>query len=130
MAIVSCKIDSHELKQLNEWSAEKEQWYATVQNKNVVRVITDYTKRVKTHQSIKGIKKWMKEDPEKATVAVDAIIRNTYRTLMTRGQKGCYVYCTDAALAAYLKERLQKVYSARQDVETLLVAETGEGYRS
>lgn len=94
------------------------------------RVLTDYTKRAKTDQSIKGIKKWMKEDPEKATVAVDAIIRNTYRTLMTRGQKGCYVYCTDAALATYLKERLQKVYSARQDVETLLVAESGEGYRS
>lgn len=52
---------------------------------------------------------WMKEDPEKATVAVDAIIRNTYRTLMTRGQKGCYVYCTEPQLADYLKSRLNKV---------------------
>lgn len=38
----------------------------------------------------------------------DIIIKNTYRTLMTRGQKGCYIYCTDAALNEYLKLRLEK----------------------
>ena len=91
-------------------------------------VITDYTKRAKTDQSIKGIKKWMKEDPEKATKAVDAIIRNTYRTLMTRGQKGCYVYCTDQVLADYLKSRLSKVYAQRKEVTQLLVAESKESY--
>ena len=36
----------------------------------------------------------------------DEIIKNTYRTLMTRGMKGCYVYCTDKELAEYLKNRL------------------------
>ena len=91
-------------------------------------VITDYTKRAKTDQSIKGIKKWMKEDPEKATMAVDAIIRNTYRTLMTRGQKGCYVYCTDQVLADYLKSRLSKVYAQRKEVTQLLVAKAKESY--
>lgn len=27
---------------------------------------------------------------------------------MTRGQKGCYIYCTDKNLAEYLKRRLNK----------------------
>lgn len=93
------------------------------------QVITDYTKRAKTDQSIKGIKKWMKEDPKKATEAVDAIIRNTYRTLMTRGQKGCYVYCTDEKLADYLKLRLAKVYDERTETQKLLVAERKDEYK-
>jgi len=92
------------------------------------QIITDYTKRAKTDQSIKGIKKWMKEDPEKATEAVDGIIRNTYRTLMTRGQKGCYVYCTDQHLSDYLKIRLIKVELERGEVTGLLVAESRGTY--
>ncbi|WP_127586161.1 DNA/RNA helicase domain-containing protein, partial [Paenibacillus koleovorans] len=47
-----------------------------------------------------------KSDPQKALTMADDIIRNTYRTLLTRGQKGCFVYCTDSALSAYLKKRL------------------------
>ena len=35
------------------------------------------------------------------------IIKNTYRTLMTRGMKGCYVYCVDKGLADYLRECLK-----------------------
>lgn len=38
---------------------------------------------------------------------VDQIIKNTYRTLMTRGMKGCYVYCTNKELADYLRERIK-----------------------
>ena len=36
----------------------------------------------------------------------DEIIKNTYRTLMTRGMKGCYIYCTDKALSDYIRMRL------------------------
>lgn len=39
----------------------------------------------------------------------DKIIKNTYRTLMTRGMKGCYVYCTDTSLAEYLKASLARL---------------------
>ena len=39
----------------------------------------------------------------------DEIIKNTYRTLLTRGMKGCYIYCTDPGMASYLKSRLEKV---------------------
>ncbi|GKU82026.1 DUF2075 domain-containing protein [Niallia sp. NCCP-28] len=68
-------------------------------------ILTDHTARAKTDQSLKGLKKMLKEEQEKAEKLADEIIRNTYRTLMTRGQKGCFVYCTDAELANYLKER-------------------------
>ena len=55
-------------------------------------------------RDIKGL---AKDDPGKASRLAEEIIKNTYRTLMTRGMKGCYVYCTDSELAAYLKERLK-----------------------
>lgn len=70
-------------------------------------IVTDFTKRAKTDQSLKGIKKLYKENPQYALKEADEIIKNTYRTLMTRGMKGCYVYCTDSNLAHYLREHLE-----------------------
>ena len=70
-------------------------------------IVTDYTKRAKTDQSIKGINKIAKEDgQEVANKIADNIIKNTYRTLMTRGMKGCYVFCTDKKLKEYLKANI------------------------
>ena len=71
------------------------------------KVVTDFTKRAKTDQSLKGIKKIYKDNPENAKAIADEIIKNTYRTLMTRGMKGCYVYCTDEKLAEYLRDCLK-----------------------
>ena len=71
-------------------------------------IITDYSKRAKTDQSMKGIKGIAKNNPQEADRLADEIIKNTYRTLMTRGMKGFYVYCTDSKLSEYLKERLNK----------------------
>ena len=48
----------------------------------------------------------MKAEPENTTERVNCIIRNTCRTLMTRGMKGCFVYCVDPALGEYFKRRL------------------------
>lgn len=70
------------------------------------KIITDFIKRAKTDQSLKGIKKLYKENPEEANRVADEIIKNTYRTLMTRGMKGCYIYCVDPKLAEYLKEQV------------------------
>ncbi len=70
------------------------------------KIIADYTKRAKTDFSLKGIKNLAKEHPEKAREIAELIIKNTYRTLMTRGQKGCYIYCCDKPLANYIKSRL------------------------
>lgn len=62
--------------------------------------------RASSDQSIKGWKKLMKEDPVGGKARLDAIIKNTYRTLMTRGMKGCYVYCTDKETAEYFRARI------------------------
>ncbi len=42
----------------------------------------------------------------KNEVLADRLIRNTYKVLLTRGQKGCYIYCEDENLSKYLKERI------------------------
>lgn len=73
-------------------------------------LITDFKKRAKTDQSIKGLKKMEDNDPERAHRLADEIIKNTYRTLMTRGMKGCYVYATDKGLRDYLKNRVKSSY--------------------
>lgn len=36
------------------------------------------------------------------------LILNTYKTLLTRGQKGCYVYCEDDALRKYFKAMMPR----------------------
>ncbi len=37
---------------------------------------------------------------------LDLLVRNTYKTLMTRGMKGCYVYCVDENLRDYIKNSM------------------------
>lgn len=63
-------------------------------------ILTDYTQRANTDASIKGIK------TTKNFKLADKIIKNTYKTLLSRGQKGCFVYCEDKALSEYIKKRL------------------------
>ena len=59
----------------------------------------------------------------------DEIIKNTYRTLMTRGMKGCYIYCTDEGLREYIRRRLKvteentDAYSYTDSCEGLMAAE-------
>lgn len=48
-----------------------------------------------------------KKNPNKAVAMADRIIKNTYRTLMTRGMKGCYIFCTDRETEAYFKNRIK-----------------------
>lgn len=67
------------------------------------QVITDYTKRDSKDASIKGIK------TKKNFKLADRIIKNTYKTLLSRGQKGCFIYCEDEALQEYIKLRLSKI---------------------
>ena len=70
-------------------------------------IVTDYTKRAKSDNSLRGINKVAKEQgQEVANKIADDIIKNTYRTLMTRGMKGCYVYCTNKELKEYLRNNI------------------------
>lgn len=70
------------------------------------KVVTDVTKRASTDQSVKGIKRKMKENKEEADGLADTIIKNTYRTLMTRGMKGCYIHSADKETREYFRNCL------------------------
>jgi DUF2075 family protein len=72
------------------------------------KVQTVPSARAKTDKSLSGYKKLLQHAPDEANRKAALIIKNTYRTLMTRGQKGCYIYCTDAETAAYFKGLLPK----------------------
>jgi uncharacterized protein len=62
--------------------------------------------RSKMDKSIFGWKKMMREDPATCKSMVKAIIKNTYRTLMTRGMKGCFVYFTDKETEEYFRSKI------------------------
>jgi len=66
-------------------------------------VVTDGAKRSAGDSSMKGYKGLLKTHGTNAREKADIIIKNTYRTLMTRGTKGCYVYSTDPETNSYLK---------------------------
>lgn len=72
------------------------------------KVVTSPDERDKHDKSIRGWKKMMKEQPTLAKNETDLILKNTYRTLMTRGMKGCYLYCTDKETAQYFESRLSQ----------------------
>lgn len=76
------------------------------------KVVCQPEKRASSDKSLSGYKKLIKSDPKAGRQHVDQIIKNTYRTLMTRGMKGCYVYCTDSETAAYFRSRLTGVPQA------------------
>ena len=61
--------------------------------------------RAKTDQSLRGCK---------SKELADRIIKNTYKTLLSRGQKGCFIYCEDDSLREYLQKMLtfKEHYSA------------------
>jgi uncharacterized protein len=89
------------------------------------QVITDATKRSRQDRSVHGIKKMLKTDPEAASAAADRIIKNTYRTLMTRGLKGCYVFCTDAETNKYLRRAADGVLGESTVLDLPRAADSG-----
>ena len=62
---------------------------------------------VQSGNFISGIRTMAQRDPEGAAKLADEIIKNTYRTLMTRGMKGCYIYCVDENLSRYFKKMMR-----------------------
>jgi DUF2075 family protein len=69
-------------------------------------LVTNPRARARTDKSLAGYIKESKVDPVGANLKADELIRNTYRTLMSRGMKGCYVYFTDPETAQYFRDRL------------------------
>ena len=62
------------------------------------KIITDRTKISKDDKS-SSIRS-AKDD------VAERLIKNTYKTLLTRGQKGCFIYCEDKALVDYIRSFL------------------------
>jgi DUF2075 family protein len=72
------------------------------------KLMTNPKGRAKSDKSLNGYVGERKTDPERADAKADELIRNTYRTLMSRGMKGCYVYFTNPEVKRYFQERLPK----------------------
>lgn len=72
------------------------------------KVITQPEKRARTDASLKWYKKHIERNWIDWKMFVDEIIKNTYRTLMTRWMKGCYVYFTDKETADWFKKISKK----------------------
>ena len=70
------------------------------------KIITDASKRSKQDKSIFGYKKKLKENQIGTEKLLDSLIKNTYRTLMSRGMKGCYLYFTDKETEAYFRDNI------------------------
>ncbi len=70
------------------------------------QIIADPSKRASSDSSVKGYKRLLQEKPAETKEMLNLIIKNTYRTLMTRGMKGCYVYFVDEETRNYFKSRL------------------------
>lgn len=69
------------------------------------KVVTDVTKRSRMDSSVKGIK--VGRTPAQAAQLAEELIKNTYRTLLTRGMKGCYVHFCDKPLENYFRQQLE-----------------------
>ena len=69
-------------------------------------VITNPNARDRHDKSIRGHKALAKADPALAKQITDRVIKNTYKTLMTRGMKGCFIYSTDQETADFFRGQL------------------------
>lgn len=68
-------------------------------------------RRAKSDSAIKGYYKLALEDHLLAQQRAREIIRNTYRTLMTRGLKGCFLYSVDPETNEFLKRAASRQQS-------------------
>ena len=70
-------------------------------------VLTDPSKRDRNDRTVFGWKALLQRDPEGGKDKLRSIIKNTYRTLMTRGMKGCYLYSVDNETNEYFKQLMR-----------------------
>lgn len=50
-----------------------------------------------------------KENEIEAQKQANTLIKNAYRVLLTRGSKGCFVFCEDQAYQEYLKKIVKNI---------------------
>lgn len=66
--------------------------------------------RARADKTIHGYKKLLATNPDSGRQRLNAIIKNTYRTLMTRGMKGCFVHSVDAETNTHLRFAGRRAY--------------------
>jgi len=72
-------------------------------------LVTDFREHPGQDSCMRGLKTMADEDSEKADSIADELIKNIYRTLMTRGMQGCYIYCCDDELQEYIRHRIDSI---------------------
>jgi uncharacterized protein len=88
------------------------------------KVITDVSKRATDDRSVKGYKKLLANSGSKdSRERLDLIVKNTYRTLMTRGLKGCYLYCTDKETEQYFRSGINSSMEYGENNDLSVAAE-------
>lgn len=93
------------------------------------KVITDFSARAKTDKTtLKGLIVPCRKGDKEALHKADMIIRNTYRTLLSRAMKGCIVYCTDRALADHIRSSIEENRRRVNEFMASAAAETNAGY--
>jgi DUF2075 family protein len=70
------------------------------------RLVGNPKYRSKQDKSLQGFKAAFAENQESALARADLLIRNTYRTLLTRGMIGIGIYCANPEVAAYFRARI------------------------
>lgn len=78
------------------------------------RLVTRPRERSRMDKSIQGYVKHSKEDAGAADRKAETIIKNTYRTLLSRGMKGCLIWCTDEETQQYFKEMVGGCADSRE----------------
>ena len=71
------------------------------------KIITNFRERAKSDKSLSSIVAHYKKDPKEADGIADKIIKNTYRTLLTRGMKSYHVCLVDEETKEYFQSRLR-----------------------
>jgi len=90
-------------------------------------IITRPQERASTDRSIHTWRTLIRKEPETTKKRLDDIIKNTYRTLMTRGQKGCYVYFVDDETRQYFEKWIEAQVVSEKIISTkILHKETEE----
>ncbi|MBW8078178.1 MAG: DUF2075 domain-containing protein [Gallionella sp.] len=64
--------------------------------------------RAKHDKSLQGLKAALGVNPVEANKKADRLIRNTYRTMMTRGMVGTFIYCDNPEVATFLRRSLEQ----------------------
>ena len=93
----NCKLEILDTAGQDDYQSMLDTWIGFAEGFVLVYSIDD-------RESFDSLKS--KYDKKDQAIVAARIIKNTYKVLMTRGMKGCYVYCTDKALSEYFRKRL------------------------